>query len=778
LKTLTLLLLLFSLLVGTVQIQPGLNLEPSEQTNFWLNEQTFNKANSDGSFTAIFYGLPQVFKDVETSRFRALKVTENKGVYTVQNSHVGFKFDNGTVTLYTPDLTRFVCREIWTPQIFLKEWTSLNTVYTGVKLFENNSYVKFTIYYEVYSKAVFIAEYEVNYVFRVGCMMKHEINFHNKDTPAIYRFLLTFKDVARAQIQHEKGVSNVDLAAVNIPGKWFKTGFLSERLDGLGYSIINGTGEYWVNQYLKGTRAFLSEEKTVLEVSIGDFNLKPDETFSLDPDTSTFYSDSGLDDSYIYCYDAVYEKAWNGTGFGPYTNIPGSTLFVGQYYWGGGPRSYVYRTVIQFNTTLLPLLSVITAANMSLYYYSDNSDTEFTFKIQNWTDTPPITDADYMNFENVSYYDGFRNTTNWGVSWNNITFNDFSDIKKEGYTTLMLRSSRDVSKTAPSGQEYFVWRSINYDGGSKAPKLIIHYNMIKYRVTFYLNNGAAGLFWVDGVNTVNGTQTDYLPSTIIELAAIVYNRTFVFGNFTYLAATQTTNPYNLTVTENMTVWLNFDVCAGAAGVFDVLIDYYDFNDSIANISYGIWEGHPSNVGRSASGQTFYANGTYTITRASFWLVNNMGNPNGTYVVSIYNINGTHGIDGLPLGACLAMSQPVNISDLSGTTPTLYDFEFNITERCVIETGYYCVSLECFDNSTIDGTNYIYNRGHWSNPSGIDDGNWFGYWNGWYSTQNRDVYFRVYGVFQGTSISFVYVLIPMLIIGCAVVYFLYESKRRH
>lgn len=74
-------------------------------------------------------------------------------------------------------------------------------------------------------------------------------------------------------------------------------------------------------------------------------------------------------------------------------------------------------------------------------------------------------------------------------------------------------------------------------------------------LTFYFNIG--GEFRVDNATITNGTQNTYVNGTVIELCAVTENESYVFKNFTWNGNSHTTNPYDLSVTSDLTVWCYF-----------------------------------------------------------------------------------------------------------------------------------------------------------------------------------------------------------------------------
>jgi len=76
-------------------------------------------------------------------------------------------------------------------------------------------------------------------------------------------------------------------------------------------------------------------------------------------------------------------------------------------------------------------------------------------------------------------------------------------------------------------------------------------------VTFYFYEG--GQLQVDGDLVANGTESEYANGTIIGLAALPSNSSYVFYSFLWDSDTNGSNPYNLTITSDLTVWCIFDV---------------------------------------------------------------------------------------------------------------------------------------------------------------------------------------------------------------------------
>ena len=133
------------------------------------------------------------------------------------------------------------------------------------------------------------------------------------------------------------------------------------------------------------------------------------------------------------------------------------TTIVGSYYsmW----THYVSRAYVFFDTSTLPDGAVISAAKLGLYGASDLSATDFNITVQNGQPTyphDPVQKADY----DKSKYSGDGGTFGTAgfstAGYNELTLNADGRnwINKAGVTKFCLRSSRDISGTAPAGNEY------------------------------------------------------------------------------------------------------------------------------------------------------------------------------------------------------------------------------------------------------------------------------------------------------------------------------------
>jgi thermitase len=191
----------------------------------------------------------------------------------------------------------------------------------------------------------------------------------------------------------------------------------------------------------------------------------------VDP-TLTVYSLSS--DGYIYNSGSSYSMVQSASTGTVDSSI--SYLTIGQKKVALGPTYYVYRGFVFFNTSALPSNAYLDNATLSLYKKDDYSTTDFDITIQNGQPTyphNPMQTGDYFR----NYYSGnggTLGTSRFTSGYNDITMSNLSWINKTGITKLCLRSSRDISGTTPTGNEYVNVYS-NEFLGMNPPRLVINY---------------------------------------------------------------------------------------------------------------------------------------------------------------------------------------------------------------------------------------------------------------------------------------------------------------
>lgn len=190
----------------------------------------------------------------------------------------------------------------------------------------------------------------------------------------------------------------------------------------------------------------------------------------------TGYSSSS--DGYVY-----YQGAQYGAYSVTHDNVSGTVVSNGDIFCGQltGNRFRIYRGFLFFDTSTIPSNATITSATLSLYGKADISSTDFDVTIQNGQPTYPhdaLAAGDYL-YSQYSGNGGTFDTAGFSSSgYNDITLSTtgltWIQTGAGAETKLALLSSRDISATAPSGDEYVYFWS-NEKGAGYQPKLVVNY---------------------------------------------------------------------------------------------------------------------------------------------------------------------------------------------------------------------------------------------------------------------------------------------------------------
>lgn len=148
-----------------------------------------------------------------------------------------------------------------------------------------------------------------------------------------------------------------------------------------------------------------------------------------------------------------------------------------------------------------------------------------------------------------------------------------------------------------------------------------------------------------------------------------------------------------------------------------------------------WHGGKEEIGQSL------ALPEIMITTSSFF-IKRLGNPSGNCVVKLYNVSGTVGVDALPTGSALGVTNEIDVTSLS-TSFTKVFFAYDPVP--LLSASNYAIVLEF--TGTYDGSNRLDYGIDWSSPT--DPGNIFftDFHGGPYSTEiTQDLIYSVTGSF--------------------------------
>jgi len=239
---------------------------------------------------------------------------------------------------------------------------------------------------------------------------------------------------------------------------------------------------------------------------------------AIDP-TITVYSSSN--DGYCSFYNGNYTITWTSRAGNP--NTTATSISIGQKKTQVAPGIYyIYRGFLYFDTSALTTNSIIDNASLGLYKVGDYSATDFSVTVQNGQPTYPHSPLSATDYNKTKYSGngGRFKTVNFGTGYNTLYLNSSGRgwINKTGSTKLCLRSSRDISGTTPTGDEYITVTSNEFLGVGCQPKLtVIYRNQSKIKntgsttikgylliqVQYHATNGT----WVVDDDTINETTT-------------------------------------------------------------------------------------------------------------------------------------------------------------------------------------------------------------------------------------------------------------------------------
>lgn len=157
----------------------------------------------------------------------------------------------------------------------------------------------------------------------------------------------------------------------------------------------------------------------------------------------------------ILCEDTSYQVARNSTVGNVSQNI---IMPIGQKYADNYVQYTISRGALFFDTSNLIAEDNVQSATLQYWVEADDSATDFEITMVDGSGcNGPLQTSDY--YELLLNTDNLGSITTNGISTTGYTTVDLNatgltKINKDGYTKIALRSSRDISGTAPTGDEY------------------------------------------------------------------------------------------------------------------------------------------------------------------------------------------------------------------------------------------------------------------------------------------------------------------------------------
>lgn len=203
-------------------------------------------------------------------------------------------------------------------------------------------------------------------------------------------------------------------------------------------------------------------------------------TFPVTIDPTVNYA-SSASDSWARQTEAVYATARTAAS-ADYIYPTFSVGYIGQDFFSGYyllDRSYLF-----FNTAAVPDDGVLSGVSVYLFGDSPSPPQDFYISVTSGMPTYPHDPAVVADY-NYTYYStsdtASFHTSNWVAgSYNIVPVNHLEWVNKTGYTKFCLMSSRDISGTTPTTEEYVSFMQSEY-GSNQAPKIYITYSIPIYQ---------------------------------------------------------------------------------------------------------------------------------------------------------------------------------------------------------------------------------------------------------------------------------------------------------
>jgi len=315
-------------------------------------------------------------------------------------------------------------------------------------------------------------------------------------------------------------------------------------------------------------------------------------------------------DHHAYCDEDAYLYKDKGVGF--FSNFTHHVDFKSDFLqdWAYSSTWLVSNTVDDWRGHEATLVDYITVSpiRVSLAYPPLNR-----IRLQQCSGT--ITSQDIGISANTWYYlriekDGTNVTCRVWTNSNDRTDNDAGAGSYIGQITVSM--AYDISFR-------YIYACSTYNSGSSYNKNVDIENLDLtvniFTVTSRFNEG--GQFRINNATCSNGTEKQFYKNTVIELCALTQNSSYIFCSFNWTSGSNTSNPYDYTVTMNMTIWLYFD---------------FTPEGEIPIRPYCVFIGHNSSLGGNASFLYAHLKTDSGTLSYALWCHNNTGSyVNGSWI---------------------------------------------------------------------------------------------------------------------------------------------------
>lgn len=503
----------------------------------WVDRNEYVTTNADGSYTSTFYLNPQTYFNNATGTFETLKFvvdpafkTQQATRFFLQNAHVAIEISNQAATYFDPDYQRLcIASEMFTvesPQGQGWRDTGIGTA-TPTWIYQNDTEsVTLTRIQTIQG----VGQLNLTYSLGVGSFLKHTVSFRS-DQAGTFRVAIHLDGIVNNYVKTNSGAEYTVGGEVHVLDSGFVVGSDNANL------VYQENLRSVFNQSNTATTGNLTDivfntgaNGMKTDVYIGSWELDAGEILGFDPSTSTYPVNANADDGEVQGNSVTSYALARTTTTGSST----SSFQVGQFYnselvyWG------VRRPMLRIDTSTFPYWGTLESAELSLYidtWWITGSN--FTVKVRDWTGAVPIDTGDWTSYGASNLDDdGFSTSSITGVGWYNITLSDTSTINTSGYSDFFFLSSRDLSATEPTGNEYINIADYS-DGSSYSIRLIITYSGTA-PAEIYVDNNTSNIDSSANIGTQSNftaqKYTDLSNDTLTEAAQYTYSNSTLLND--------------------------------------------------------------------------------------------------------------------------------------------------------------------------------------------------------------------------------------------------------
>lgn len=379
------------------------------------------------------------------------------GYYQVQNGLIGVRLFDYYAVFYSPDISEImVYEERWEVQRYTNKWADIGAQ-SGTPSFvvvEDGNDITVTKTFTSWAGV-----FEINYIFREGSAMKHEVVWTSTITEdTTFRVLQKWAGIVGGKVKHTKGEDTItDATIIDSPFFEFRNGSGEMTVFESQHSMYYGeNGSKLTEHCLKPTTIDTHAQGMKADFIFENWTLAQNESLTIDPDTTTISPPTK---------DAYVREEYKSNNYG-------SDTYLRVVSHSGKD----HRTFVQWDISSIPAGVEIGFARVKLYvpwamapgrtYEVRRTTEDWDESEMNWNNQPAITETNGVDVASPSTD---------GTWWTPEVTNQLADALSAG-TTYGMRVKDSVEDAASQYESVFY--SKEYDGYD--PELYVEYTFPQY----------------------------------------------------------------------------------------------------------------------------------------------------------------------------------------------------------------------------------------------------------------------------------------------------------